>query len=498
MAGPSDRTRRWLSSLGNPDALTSALAAGAIELTAPSGEPAAEIALAMATTLLLRLDEAAPALAIAVPATRAAVLPRLGDGHLVDALAVEHAGFSSLARLHRGTTGDPALRLVFGADGAGLTIDTHGWGVAAGQRLEAGAGNPIAAAYAGVMGAAEALKVLLEQAGVRHRRIRPWRGTVSLWDHQQFPPASAGPALPQQLDLDGVGFIGCGGICAATVWTLGLLRLAGVPLAVDADYLDDTNLNRQIIAGFRELGALKPDLVAAVLDAAGAQTRPVSRAWENVEPELRRSCEIGLISVDHDPTRRAVQFDLPRLLLNAGNADTGLYRVTRHEFLDGACLACVSHGDGRASGPEDSAARRLGIARTDLQLYLDANVPLPEDLLVRASISENERDRLRGKRARVALGIVCGEFSPVPEQPALSTPALSAAPGVLLAAELVKERLGGAPSLSREQNHLSASVLAGPHARWSDWRGKRPGCPCRDEAYRDFYAGRWLKAARPT
>lgn len=90
-----------------------------------------------------------------------------------------------------------------------------------------------------------------------------------------------------------------------------------------------------------------------------------------------------------------------------------------------------------------------------------------------------------------ASDIVCGEFSPTPDQPALSMPALSAAPGVLLAAELVKEHIGGAPSLSSERNHLAASILAGPHTNWSTSRGKRPDCACTDRAYRDFYGRRW-------
>jgi hypothetical protein len=86
-------------------------------------------------------------------------------------------------------------------------------------------------------------------------------------------------------------------------------------------------------------------------------------------------------------------------------------RCTRGRFLDGACLACISHGDERSSGPEDSAARRLGIPLAALRVCLEANTPLPEDLITRATISDEERDRLRGMRVRVALGIVCGEFS---------------------------------------------------------------------------------------
>jgi hypothetical protein len=489
MAGPSDRTRRWLSTLGNPAALTQSLSSATVELSAPTGDPAAEIALAMAATLLLRLDEAAPALVIDVPQTRSIALPRLHDPDLADALALEHAGLASIARLTRGRAASPTVRLIFGADGPGLTIDSDGWVVAVGNLLP-GRGNPVAAAYAGVLACTEVIKNLLHRAGVQHRRIRPWRGTVSLWDHT-LGSADPGPAIGGPVDLDDVAFIGCGGICAATAWTLALLPLAGTPLAIDDDTLDDTNLNRQIIAGWAQVGELKAELVAAALRPAGAQPRPIPRRWDTVELELRRACDIGVISVDHDPTRREVQLDLPRLLLNAGNADTGLYRVTRHDFLSGACLACISHGNERSTSPEQSAAQRLGLPLAELQIHLDANTPIPEDLLAYASITDAERNRLRGVRARVALGIVCGDFAPAPDQPALSMPALSAAPGVLLAAELVKERLGGAPSLSPNRNHLAASILAGPHERWSTWRGKRAGCACSEHEYQHFYRGRW-------
>jgi hypothetical protein len=68
--------------------------------------------------------------------------------------------------------------------------------------------------------------------------------------------------------------------------------------------------------------------------------------------------------------------------------------------------------------------------------------------------------------------------------------ALSAAPGVLLAAELVKERVGLAPSLSPERNLLAASILAGPDTHWPTWRGKRIRCACTDEVYGEFYSRR--------
>ena len=195
--------------------------------------------------------------------------------------------------------------------------------------------------------------------------------------------------------------------------------------------------------------------------------------------------------VDHDPTRRDLQLDLPRLILNAGNADTGLYRVTRHDFIHAACLRCIARADLHSGGPEDSFAQRLGLPLADLRPYLDRNEPIPEPLLGWAALTVSERARLRGVRARKAMGIACDSFAPVPELPALSMPALSAAPGVLLAGELVKTMLRSELPLSRDKNMVAAGVLRGPHDRWLSSRQKRDGCECGEVIYQQAYKRQW-------
>lgn len=182
---------------------------------------------------------------------------------------------------------------------------------------------------------------------------------------------------------------------------------------------------------------------------------------------------------------------MPRLILNAGNSDSGIYRVTRHDFLNGACARCVSRADQHSRGPEESAARRLGLRVEDVMPYLLANQPLPEELLARATITSEERDQLRGRKAKEAFGIVCGTFSPLPELPALSMPALSASPGVLLAAELVKSRMGAGVPLDARRGMLATGLFSGPHPRWLSARGKRLGCECTDAIYRQAYRDRW-------
>ena len=326
--------------------------------------------------------------------------------------------------------------------------------------------------------------------GVTHRRLQRWTGTVSLWDHGL--PGTDGPPITT-VHLDDVAFVGAGGIGSATAWVLALLDLSGRPLAVDKDLLDGPNLNRHLTAGHAEVdaGASKVEAFAALLDSAGAVTVPTRSRWQELSRDQRSSADTIVISVDHDPTRRDVQLDLPRLVLNAGNADTGLYRVTRHDFLHSACTRCISRGDQRSHSPEESAARRLGLELGEILPLLNGDEPLPEPLLARAVITEEERARIRGLRARQALGVVCGQFSPLPDVPALSMPALSAAPGVLLATELVKSRMRGTTSLDTKTNMLAAGILSGPHQRWVSHRAKQPGCECGDEIYRSAYSSKW-------
>ena len=240
---------------------------------------------------------------------------------------------------------------------------------------------------------------------------------------------------------------------------------------------------------------LKVDAIAAMVDAAGASTIRHAKRWQQIPAQTRAAFDHVVVTVDDDTTRREVQLDLPRRILNAGNADTGLYRVTSHDFLNGACLRCISRAHARTSGPEESAAHRLGLTLAEVSPHLLTNEPLPTELLLRAAITDAERERLAGVPARSALGIVCGEFSALRAVPALSMPPLSAAPGILLAAEIVKDRIEASSALDDRRNVIGAGILTGPHNRWLSHRAKQPGCECGDPAYRAAHTRRHPRPA---
>jgi hypothetical protein len=495
MAGASDRTRRFLAqSTADVDIAVTKMAEVAVELVSDRPTPSSEIALSLAATLLLRLDDAAPRIFIRTPRERMVALPRLGDGELVGELATAHEGFSSVNRLLAGRTEQPKLRLVFSGDTGGVRIASSGWACSVGTELSGGEGNVLAAAFGGVLGSAETLRLLMAEVGST-ARSQAFRGVFSLWDYSLSP--TTGPALPQIVELEGLTFIGCGGVGSAIAWPLSLLRASGSPLVVDGDSIDDegTNLNRHLTADYGNVGDSKAELFAALLRRGGATPLTFTKRLDELDAQQREGMDVGVITVDKDPVRRAFQLELPRLVLNGGTGDTGLYRVTYHNFTDGACLGCISRADLAVSSPEHGLARRIGLPLSELTPYLQSNEPLPDAILMRTTVSEQDREILRGTRGRDLVETACARLQPLPEEPAVSAPMLAAAPGILLAGEIVKVRTDHPGALSAEANSVTANILKGPHDRMVSRLQKRAGCECGDPTYRRYFRDKWIARA---
>ena len=147
---------------------------------------------------------------------------------------------------------------------------------------------------------------------------------------------------------------------------------------IDNDVIDEdgTNLNRHLIALMTDLNAGKADLLARLLAACGLDLTPQRSRWEELAAAQRHPALVA-ISVNDDEVRRTVQFDMPRIVLNAGTGDQGGYQASAHNFLDGACLACISRADKTVSGPEASLAARLGIPRKPSGRCYAAPIPSP-------------------------------------------------------------------------------------------------------------------------
>ena len=486
---PADRTRRFLRKLGADETAVAARAQQVvIELSAARLDPPTEVALAMSAILLVRLADFAPIIRINVPHDRTVALPRLPDTPLPEALATAHAGFASVGRITTAPAGHYDLRLVFNGPGDGIPVDSAGWAVAIGHRLD-GPGNGLAAAYVGVLAAAEALKTVI---GPVPRRVKPWRGVASLWDNSMT--AITGPPI-HELHIDDHAWVGAGGVASATAWTLAALhhagtRLSGYGSVIDDDVIDEdgTNLNRHLIALMTDLKAAKADLLAEILAQCGLALTPRRCRWEELT-QAERHPSLAVISVDDDEVRRTVQYDMPRTIVNAGTGDQGEYQASTHNFLGGACLACISRADKTVSGPEASLAIRLGILQETLKPLLSSTNPLPNHILTTARLTDQERAELAHLPGRCLLQRFCDDLVIADDGPAVSVPMLSAAAGVLLAVEMAKHSQPGAPGAPG--GIVRTSILTGPHDHWYIQRGKTAVCHCTETVYQQHYRSRW-------
>jgi hypothetical protein len=486
---PSDRTRRFLRNLGADETAVAAEAPQTvIELNAEYLDPPTEVSLAMTATLLVRLADFAPTIRIVAPRDRTVALPRLPDTPVPEALATAHTGFASVGRITTAPGGRCDLRLVFNGQAGGIPVDSAGWAVAIGHRLD-GAGNGLAAAYTGVLAAAEAFKTVIGPVPVR---VKPWRGVASLWDYSMT--AAIGPGIPE-LHIGEHTWVGAGGVASATAWTLAALhhvgtRLSGYGSVLDDDMIDEdgTNLNRHLIALMTDLKAGKADLLAGLLTGCGLDLTPQPCRWEKIA-QAEHHPSLAVISVDDDAVRRAIQYDMPKTIVNAGTGDQGEYQASTHNFLDGACLACISRADKAVSGPEASLARRLGLPQEALKPLLDSASPLPGHILAAARLTDQERAEIAQIPGRRLLQRFCDDLLLADNGPAVSAPMLSAAAGVLLAVEIAKN---GLPGLSSAPGRvLRTSILTGPHGRWCSQRGKTAECHCTEAVYQQHYRSLW-------
>jgi molybdopterin/thiamine biosynthesis adenylyltransferase len=242
--------------------------------------------------------------------------------------------------------GDDALSVA--GRGWGAFINDQGW------KLLPDDGNPIGALVAACLGAAEIYKRLYAMRSADFRKST----VFSAYDYSVAP--EGGPSLPREINLPRTFIPGAGAIGMAV-----LLLLHSLPvhssnglLPIDFDHLDDTNLNRCILAVLADLNPaqLKIDIVKARVDAVRLGLDPQNEHWEEFAKRSEyadpRSFERIISCVDRYEARRAVQYLKPPRILFTGGTGDFLLNVSRHILDDGlACGLCY-----QARDPEPACA----------------------------------------------------------------------------------------------------------------------------------------------
>lgn len=459
--------------------------------------------------LLVRLDRFAPQLDVTLPRVeRHALLRLLPGGSLTQGLEYFFAPFPAAHRLQFHAvpaSSVPRLRVVISPQPSAdsLQVWADGWitylNTAAPFRPEAA--NAVGACVAADFAAAEVFKHLIADLPLRPGlKVLPIHQLVfSGYDYGLVPGTN--PALPAEVNVDGVVVVGLGGIGAGFVAAASALPgLAGLLTLVDKDALDPTNLNRLLYARPGDSG-YKVDLCRWALGFHPAVDPQVAWFDEFTASHGSRH-DLVVVGVDKDPVRRAIQASMPRLIFNGGTSDVASFQVTRHDYLHGACLACIAPEMPETHPAERELARQLGLSLETVLQYQTSGAALPAALLREAGqLSEADIKRLGDRPLAEIQARVCAELplGAGPQEEAVSISFLSALPGFLLLGEVIKERSYRHTlrvPLNATSNRFLLSLLGRPRAELlRTWWQKVPGCDCSRPAFVSHYRRKWGAAA---
>jgi len=407
--------------------------------------------------LILERDGLSPAAVDQLAAAVAAVDP----GRPLS--IVNRAGSACTIRLHVGTDGNRAVRIVpegYGAHIAGLST-----AVIRPDRP----GNAIGAVYTAALGAAEAFK--------RTARVLPGRRV--LHRHLRFCPVTltsdlrAAPNLPADMDLD-LALLGVGAVGTGIVLLLHAMNATGRLLAVDRERFGPENRGTYSLGGAAEAlsAPWKTDIAQVALrrfDVISFRS-PVAQLPAAVDSGAVPWFRTVLTALDSADARREAQRLWPDQLIDAATGDTML-GIHDHKHGVSPCLICFFPHERSGAG----AARRLA-DQTGLtpERAMHGDDPLTEVDL--ADLTEGQQLLLRphlgepvcGLTQAIGLtGLDAAGFRP-------SIPFVSLQAACLSVGRLITSRLGVGPA----GNLVQYDGLFGPHTATVDWMNRRPSCYC--------------------
>ena len=308
--------------------------------------------------------------------------------------------------------------------------------------------NPIGAAMAAALGSAEVFKyVLKDELNKIGRKIDFKTLRFSCFSFIANEEKAENPALPDLIDIGDVKMIGAGAVGMAFVAVLKYLKISGSLTVIDNDIVDNSNLDRYLGVYNESIGKYKTHIVKEVLNhIEGLNVICNSNKYQNYVETYGRNMDVAICSVDNDDARQELQCDLPRIILN-GATGGSTFSVSRHDFLNYACLGCLYPTDQEKFKNEEKFAQMLGVPVGVFTHKYENNIILNEFEIEKIKqyidIPERLLNNNKGITLRSLLGDseVCGRFK-LPNDIGISGAIafVSAMPGLLLAGELIKER----------------------------------------------------------
>lgn len=315
----------------------------------------------------------------------------------------------------------------------------------------------------------------------------------------------------ENTNIDGVeldektALVGIGAIGNAAVWALSRAPVRGAIHLVDAERLDEGNLQRYVLGGEADVGESKVAIAERFFSTrtAGIEAVTHSLEWADFVSEQGYEWDRVLVALDSASARREVQASLPYWLANAWT-QPGDLGVSVHPWSSGACLNCLYLPAGEAPSEDVLVAEALGVpgAVAQVRTLLHTNQAPPPELLEQIAIGlGTPADHVSGfagkpLRELYVEGVCGGVVLPLDRagRPAgdvhVPLAPQSALAGVLLAGRLVAAALG------RTTNEAAVTRIdllkpLGTELTQPAAKDSRGICICQDGIYTEAYKAKY-------
>ena len=264
---------------------------------------------------------------------------------------------------------------------------------------------------------------------------------------------------------------------------------------VDADVVDETNLNR--CPGFFEhdVGRAKAEASESMSRGSLRVAGSVSRFSEYCDG--RSGLDAVVSAVDNNDARFDVQFDLPRVVFH-GATGGAVAAVSVIKMLENACLCCIFD---RRRSREEEIASETGIPLDAVRKAIAEGGPFTDEHLAhvegrRGGAWAGLRRRVGQKFESVYASEICGRL-PVSDSgsgDSASVPFVSFFAGLALVGEVVKHYCPDIHGIPMVDNRDFVQVsLFSPCSLNLAHRTKSPNCAlrCSEENIQSRFAAKW-------
>jgi hypothetical protein len=213
----------------------------------------------------------------------------------------------------------------------------------------------------------------------------------------------------------------------------------------------------------------------------------------------KQPIDLLLTPVDSEAGRCKLAAELPRMVLNAATGHTTV-TISRHHFDDGkACLQCLYLPRKNELTTEKRLADALGMPLNEVEDHLANNRRVTVDLARRIEITINRPlgslDSSIGERLQsLYQREICGQAVIKTSVGTVVSPLsfISAAAGVMLAAELVKVSVSEVAAFALD-NYFRIDTLTNPNPDFKEVKMQESThrCICWDKDYRTIYHQRF-------